>query len=67
MRLTNDILDMEKMEAGKMDFPLHPVPLMPLVRQALDSLRSEAAQCQVTLTLEEDLPGVAVCARKATG
>lgn len=62
VRLINDILDIEKMEAGKMDFPLQPVSLLPLVRQALDSLRALAAQSQVALVLAPSLPDAVVCA-----
>lgn len=58
--LINDILDIEKIESGKMDFHLNPVELMPLVEQALEANRGYSEQYGVQLVLESGLPGVQV-------
>ncbi|MFN3580999.1 MAG: PAS domain-containing protein, partial [Pseudomonas sp.] len=47
--LINDLLDMDKLEAGKMRFNLLPQPLIPLLLKALESNASYASQFQVTL------------------
>jgi PAS domain S-box-containing protein len=54
--LVNDILDMEKIEAGKMEFDIRPVNLMPLLKQSLESNRAYAEQYKVGYVLENDLP-----------
>ncbi len=54
--LVNDILDMEKIEAGKMEFDMQPVKLMPLLEQALDGNHAYAEQYQVSYELERELP-----------
>lgn len=56
--LVNDILDMEKIESGKMEFQLKPVELMPLLHQALESNRAYGEQYKVSYELENELPGV---------
>jgi PAS domain S-box-containing protein len=61
-RLINDILDIDKIESGKMDFALRPVDLMQTVDEALATNRAFAAQFKVQLALEQGLPGVKVWA-----
>jgi len=58
--LVNDILDMEKIEAGKMEFDLQEVKLMPLLNQAMDGNRAYAEQFKVSYELESELPEVIV-------
>ena len=58
--LINDILDIEKIESGKMSFVLKPVELMPLVEQAIAANRSYAEQFNVSFTLVNTLPKVKV-------
>lgn len=53
--LVNDILDMEKIEAGKMEFNIGPVKLMPLLLLALDGNRAYAEQYKVDYALESEL------------
>jgi PAS domain S-box-containing protein len=53
--LVNDLLDMEKIEAGKMELNASPVKLMPLLQQALDGNRAYAEQYRVGFELEGDL------------
>lgn len=52
-RLINDLLDMEKLAAGKMRFDLQTQALMPLVEQAIESARPYAQQYGVTLLLAQ--------------
>jgi len=56
--LVNDILDMEKMAAGKMVFDLKPVELTPLLVQALESNRAYAEQFKVRYVLAADGAGI---------
>ena len=51
--LINDLLDMEKIAAGKMDFDMQLQPLMPLVEQALDTTRGYGEQYRVRYVLTE--------------
>jgi len=53
--LVNDILDMEKIEAGKMEFDMQPVKLMPLLERALDGNRVYAQQFRVSYVLQVGL------------
>lgn len=58
--LVNDILDMEKIEADKMDIQCKPVELMPLLHQALEANCAYGEQFNVSYELENDLPGIMV-------
>lgn len=53
--LINDILDIEKIESGKMDFHLQLIDLVPLVEQAIESNCSYAEQFGVKLVLESEV------------
>lgn len=57
-RLIDDLLDMEKIEAGKLHFDLGVQPLMPLVEHALQANQGYAAQHKVTLRLSTRLDDV---------
>ncbi|KKO47233.1 hypothetical protein WG68_00865 [Arsukibacterium ikkense] len=50
--LINDLLDMEKLLAGKMQLNMQIQPLAPLVQEALQAIDSYAEQYQVTLTAD---------------
>jgi len=52
-RLINDLLDMEKLAAGKMRFDLQSQALMLLVEQAIESTRPYAQQYGVNLVLTQ--------------
>ncbi|NDP47823.1 MAG: PAS domain-containing protein [Sulfuriferula multivorans] len=60
LTLINDILDIEKIQSGKIDFDFKPQPLMPLVEQAISANTGYAERHNVTFTLVEGLPGVMV-------
>ncbi len=53
VRLVNDILDMEKMEAGQMPFHQERVVLHPLILQAIDANREMATSCGVQLRMRD--------------
>lgn len=53
--LINDILDIEKIEAGKMDFMFEPADIMSIVRNAVAANQAYADQFGVTLSLEAGL------------
>ncbi|MCK6512320.1 response regulator [Myxococcota bacterium] len=52
LRLINDILDIEKIESGKMDFSLKRHALRDLLEQAIESNRAYAQSFGVTLQLD---------------
>lgn len=49
VRLVNDVLDIEKIESGKIDFDLRKQALRPLIQEALEGIESYAQQYKVTL------------------
>ena len=58
MRLLNDILDLSKIESGKLDFEAVPFPLPPTITDVVALLRARAAEkhLKLTLSLPPDLP-----------
>jgi len=60
LRITNDILDIRKIESGKMEFRYKPIELMPLVEQAIEANRAYAESQKVKLTLKNIVPGLKV-------
>lgn len=52
IRLINDILDISKIEAGKMDLNLQPHDPLELLRRAVNSLRTYAESANVNLVLQ---------------
>lgn len=52
-RLINDILDIEKIESGKMEFRFEPVSMASLVRQAVEANRAYADLFGVNLAIGE--------------
>ncbi len=55
IHLVNDLLDMEKLVAGKMHFDLQPQMLLPLLQQSIESNAAFAAQYGVIYQLDNDL------------
>ena len=60
VRLISGILDIEKIEAGKMDFQMEPLDLVALIRQVIDTNRSFARQSRVELVFTSDVPQAVV-------
>ncbi len=58
--LINDILDIEKIESGRMVFDNHPIELMPLLEQAIEANCGYASQYDIELSLTKSLPGAKV-------
>jgi len=53
VRLINDILDIEKMESGKMEFSFINTEVLPLVQRSIDANRAFGQQNNVTIRLIE--------------
>ncbi len=53
VRLINDILDIEKIECGKMVFKLENLDLIPIIEQAVESNQGFANQYQVNLSFKK--------------
>ncbi len=54
VRLINDMLDVEKIEAGRMAYHFKPHSLLALAQDALEATRAYAAPFEVELALESD-------------
>ncbi len=59
VRLINDILDIEKIESGRMPFDIRPMALAPLVQQSIDASGGYLADRGVEVALVEETPDVA--------
>ena len=57
VRLINDILDIEKIESGGLEFRLLRQPLSPILLKAIVANAGYAAQCDVRIRFEERAPG----------
>jgi signal transduction histidine kinase len=57
LRLTNDILDLEKMDSGKWQIDLQPVEVMDLVRAATQEIHGYAREFDVQVTVEALIEG----------
>jgi signal transduction histidine kinase len=62
IRLVNDMLDMDKIESGNIQFAIAPQPLQPLLRQALDAVGGSAADRGVRTVVDGDTAGIDVLA-----
>src|SRR4051794_21178768 len=61
-RLINDILDIEKIESGKMGFRFAPLELMPLLEQAVESNRGYATTYEVEMRIVSEVEALRVWA-----
>ena len=57
--LINDILDMEKIESGKIAFEMRPMPVRPIVEQAIAASSNYLPERQIRLLLVDDAPRAA--------
>ncbi|MBM3568482.1 MAG: PAS domain S-box protein [Alphaproteobacteria bacterium] len=57
MRLINDILDIEKIAAGKMEFHMRPIELSEFVEHAIEANRAYGSGRSIVLSLTETVPG----------
>lgn len=64
VRLINDLLDIEKMDAGKMEFHLGPVDLPKLLRQSVRENEGYAVTHNVRFSVAEPLPELTLTADK---
>jgi PAS domain S-box-containing protein len=62
VRLINDILDIDKIESGKINFTLRPLELMEVIDEALSANSAYAMQFGVQLAVERALPSAKVYA-----
>jgi PAS domain S-box-containing protein len=53
--LINDILDIEKIESGKMNFHFETLEILPIIEQAIEENKSYAEQFNVNITLDKQL------------
>jgi signal transduction histidine kinase len=60
VRLINDILDIEKIESGKMKFQVKPLELVAVVEQAIDSTRAYGERLGIAFALESKAAGARV-------
>lgn len=59
-RLINDILDLDKIESGKMNFNMKPADVTSLMEQAITANQAYAEQFNVVFVLKETIPGAKV-------
>jgi PAS domain S-box-containing protein len=59
VRMINNVLDIEKMESGNMRFDMVKQALLPLVEQAIEATQGYAAEFNVTVQLQCNMPDIA--------
>lgn len=52
VRLVNDVLDVQQIESGNMEYQMRRQPLLPLIREAMDAIDPYARQYRVRLDLQ---------------
>lgn len=58
--LINDILDIEKIEQGKMNFDFKTIEIMPIIEQSIANNQAYAQRLDVTLKIKQALPDCSV-------
>ncbi|MBC3936165.1 PAS domain S-box protein [Undibacterium sp. CY7W] len=58
--LIDDLLDMEKLSAGKMHFHIQQLALIPLLQQSVETNTTFGAQRQISLSINEPVPEVLI-------
>ena len=64
VRLINDILDIEKIESGKMDFDMRPVEMSELIRETVEATKSYGQKYDVFIVTSRNLPQLEVIGDK---
>ena len=59
-RLIDDILDIEKLDAGKMEFSMQPLPVPSLISQAISEHAGYGIEYGVSFVINGDVPNVAI-------
>ena len=59
-RLIDDILSMEKLDAGKMEFSMQPLSVPSIINQAISEHAGYGIEYGVSFVINGDLPNVAV-------
>jgi len=62
VRMVNDLLDIQKIEAGQMQFAHSPQPLLPVAQRALAAMEGHAAKAGVVLAHDWDVDAAPVAA-----
>jgi signal transduction histidine kinase len=57
VRLINDVLDIEKIEAGRMDYRLEPIGLEAFLQESIESMRPYGVERGIEFSLEGRAPG----------
>jgi signal transduction histidine kinase len=65
LRLTNDILDLEKMDAGKMRVDLEPLPVRDLVQESVQEIHGYAREFDVSVSVDVQVDTAHVMADRA--
>jgi PAS domain S-box-containing protein len=60
VRLINDILDMEKIESGKMVFAMQPLDLASMIQETIAANQPYARQHQASIVVEGELPSLVI-------
>lgn len=60
IQLINDILDISKIEEGKMEYYFEVLKFSPIIKQAIDAVQSFSQQFNITLELENNAPDVKI-------